>query len=74
MISDAASPHPGMAHEPGIESWSRYWADARWRLLATMDLLRQRGDNMLDHEAAGMPLLLHFDAQPVGNARDFAAP
>jgi hypothetical protein len=74
MISDTESPQPATANEPAIESWARYWADAWWRSLATMDLLRQRADNMLDHEAAGMPPLLHFDAEPVADARDFAAP
>lgn len=72
MRSDLSSTANGVAAP--LESWVRYWADALWRSLATMDLLRQRGDNMLDHEAAGMPPLLHFDAEPVANARDFASP
>jgi hypothetical protein len=57
-----------------LQSWTRYWGDAVWRSIATMDLLRQRADNMLDHQAAGMPPLLHFDAEPVANARDFPSP
>ena len=57
-----------------IESWARYWADATWRSLATMDLLRQRADNMLDHQTAGMPPLLHFDGEQVADAREFASP
>jgi len=68
------SPDLSNAVTAPLESWTRYWADALWRSLATMDLLRQRADNMLDHEAAGMPPLLHFDAAPVADARDFASP
>lgn len=67
------SPAKAAAAAP-LEPWTRYWADALWRSLATMDLLRQRADNMLDHEAAGMPPLLHFDAEPVADAHDFAPP
>jgi len=57
-----------------LEPWTRYWTDTLWRSFATMDLLRQRADNMLDHEAAGMPPLLHFDAEPVADAHDFSPP
>ncbi|MCW5660043.1 MAG: DUF3141 domain-containing protein [Burkholderiaceae bacterium] len=56
------------------DSWTRYWADAMWRSLATMDLMRQRADNMLDHQAAGMPPLLHFEGKEIADARTFAPP
>jgi len=57
-----------------IDSLSRYWADAQWRAFAAMDLLRQRANNMLSHEAEGMPPLLHFEAEPVADARTFSPP
>jgi len=39
----------------GLEALARYWADAAWRVVATMDTLRERAANMRQHEAAGMP-------------------
>ncbi len=43
----------------------RYWLDAVWRAAATADTLRERAANTSDHEAAGMPPLLHFGSEPV---------
>jgi hypothetical protein len=51
-----------------------YWADAAWRALATMDTLRERAARMREHEAAGMPPLLHFDAAQVADGRDGSPP
>jgi hypothetical protein len=53
---------------------ARYWADAAWRALATMDTLRERAARMREHEAAGMPPLLHFDAEQVADGRDGTPP
>jgi hypothetical protein len=39
-----------------------------------MDTLRERADNMLAHEAAGMPPLLDFAYETVLDAREFAQP
>lgn len=75
MASTDLTANPAVNAAPApLEAWGRYWADAAWRSVATMDLLRQRADNMLDHQAAGMPPLLHFEAEAVADARDFATP
>lgn len=57
-----------------FETWVRYCTDAAWRTVASMDLLRQRADNMLDHQAADMPPLLHFEGKQIADARTFASP
>lgn len=54
--------------------WIDYWADALWRTAATLDTLRERADNIEQHEAAGMPPLLHFDAEEVADAHAFSPP
>jgi hypothetical protein len=53
---------------------ARYWSDAAWRAVATMDTLRERAARMREHEAAGMPPLLHFDAEQVADGRDGSPP
>lgn len=62
-----------MTEHPLI-TWSRYCADAIWRWIATMDTLRARAANMQEHEAAGMPPLLHFDAEQIADAHDHHPP
>lgn len=54
----------------GVQAWARYWADVAWRVASTMDTLRERAARMREHEAAGMPPLLHFEAEQVADGRD----
>ncbi|NML16949.1 DUF3141 domain-containing protein [Azohydromonas caseinilytica] len=61
-----SSPHAGWS-TPAL---LRYWADVAWRTVATMDTLRERARVMREHEAAGMPPLLHFEAEQVADGRD----
>lgn len=42
------------------DAW-RYSVDFMQRSLLFLDVLRERGDNMLAHERAGQPPLLDFD-------------
>jgi hypothetical protein len=58
----------------GLDAWSRYWADAAWRSVATMETLRERATNMQQHADAGMPPLLHFESEAVADGRDFTPP
>lgn len=60
--------------ENSLTAWNRYCADAAWRWVATMDVLRERAANMQAHEAAGMPPLLHFEAEQVADARELNPP
>lgn len=52
----------------------RYQIDRWQRMLLFVDTLRERADNMLAHEAAGMPPLLDFDYELLLDARTFARP
>jgi pimeloyl-ACP methyl ester carboxylesterase len=54
--------------------WLQYCGDALWRSAATMDTLRERAENIQQHEAAGMPPLLHFEAEEVADAHAFSPP
>lgn len=56
------------------EQWRRYQVDLVQRSILFMDALRERADNMLAHEAAGMPPLLSFAHEVVLDARQFAVP
>jgi len=51
-----------------------YQIDAFQRSVLFFDTLRQRADNMLEHEKAGMPPLLDFKYETVLDARKFERP
>lgn len=51
-----------------------YYVDALQRSVLFMDVLRERGDNMLAHERAGQPPLLDFEHELVLDARQFERP
>ena len=61
-------------HQSVTEQLFRYQVDVVQRSILFMDVLRQRADNMLSHEAAGMPPLLDFAHEVVLDARQFAVP
>lgn len=52
----------------------QYQVDRWQRMVLFMDTLRERADNMLAHEAAGMPPLLDFAYETLLDAREFAQP
>ena len=53
---------------------AEYWIDAWQRSILTWDLLRQRGNQYLEHERSGHPPVLVFDYRMVADARTFAKP
>jgi len=55
------------------EAW-RYQLDLWQRSVLFLDILRERADRMLDHEASGLPPVLGFSYEPVVDARTFAKP
>lgn len=63
-----------MSTMPPALDWFEYAADAAWRTAALADTLRERAANMREHEASGMPPLLHFEHEQVADARDFEPP
>ena len=59
---------------PWFGDASRYQLDLWQRSVLFLDILRERGNNMLDHEQAGLPPLLDFPYETVLDARSFAKP
>lgn len=66
--------HPGPWPAAALPALARYWADTAWRAVSAMDTLRERAARMREHEAAGMPPLLHFDAEQIADGRDGTPP
>ncbi|WP_373973810.1 DUF3141 domain-containing protein [Chitinibacter sp. SCUT-21] len=62
---------------PASEWWQSglaYWQDTLQRQALFWDVLRERGDQFLQHEAAGKPPVLKFAYEIVVDARQFARP
>lgn len=51
-----------------------YGLDVWARTILFLDALRQRADNMLEHERAGLPPLLDFKYETILDARHFTSP
>lgn len=66
----------GAAHQTGtlFDAWQSYWTDAAQRMVLTLDTLRQRGDNFLEHEEAGCPPVLNYDYEVVIDGADLPRP
>lgn len=54
--------------------WCNYAADAAQRSVLFWDVLRQRGNQFIEHERAGMPPVLHFESEMIMDARTFERP
>ena len=52
----------------------RYSIDATQRTILFWDTLRQRGNQWIDDQRAGQPLLLHYASQMLADARTFERP
>ncbi|WP_306143367.1 DUF3141 domain-containing protein [Roseibium sp. MMSF_3412] len=55
-------------------AFESYWKDAAQRIVLTMDTLRQRGDNFIEHEEAGCPPVLIYDYDLVLDGADLPHP
>lgn len=56
------------------DHWAAYARDAGERAVLTLDILRQRGDIFLDHEAAGCPPVLDYAYELVMDGHDLPYP
>ncbi len=54
--------------------WLGYSVDAAQRSVLFLDAMRERGNNYLEHTAAGQPPLLHFDYETVMDGRKLPRP
>ena len=59
---------------PGATSVIDYWVDAWQRSILLLDVLRQRGNNYLEHNAREAPHVLSFDAELVLDGRTLPRP
>ncbi len=60
-----------------VDAWQDardYVVDGMQRSILFWDTLRQRGNNYLEHEAAGKPPLLHYPWEMVADGRTYARP
>ncbi len=56
------------------KNWGDYLVDAAERSVLYLDILRQRGNNYLEHEAAGLPPVLDFEYETIIDGRTLARP
>jgi len=61
-------------HGALAEDWRDYLADAGKRAIVMMDILRERGDIFLEHEAAGCPPVLIYDYEVALDGADLEHP
>ncbi len=57
-----------------VSDWSEYLRDAGQRVALTMDVLRERGDVFLEHEALGCPPVLAYDYDVIVDGKDLTRP
>src|SRR3954453_4792046 len=59
---------------PGINSAFEYWVDAWQRSVLLLDVLRQRGNNYVEHNARKAPHVLTFEVELVLDGRTLPRP
>ena len=59
---------------PGANDLVDYWVDAWQRSILLLDVLRQRGNNSIEHNARKAPNVLSFDAELVLDGRTLSRP
>src|SRR5689334_12580056 len=59
---------------PGVNDALDYWVDAWQRSVLLLDVLRQRGNNYVEHNARKAPHVLTFAAELVLDGRTFVRP
>ena len=69
----AAGPKEATSVDP-MQETREYAVDVWERTILFWDTLRQRADNMLEHERAGLPPLLDFKYETLLDARHFEQP
>jgi hypothetical protein len=59
---------------PGVTSAFDYWVDAWQRSILLLDVLRERGNNYVEHNARNAPHVLSFEAELVLDGRSLERP
>lgn len=79
MVNKAkSSSNPTVSSEPGVTSLAaaatEYWTDAWQRSILFWDVLRERGNDYLEHESSGKPPVLAFDYEIIVDGRKLERP
>jgi pimeloyl-ACP methyl ester carboxylesterase len=56
------------------EAWASYWTDFAQRSVLFLDVLRERGNNYIEHIKEGTPPLLAFKWEMISDGRKFERP
>ncbi len=64
----------GAAFADPWREWADYAADFAQRFVLFWDVMRERGDNYLEHVKEGQPPLLAFKSEMIADGRTFARP
>jgi pimeloyl-ACP methyl ester carboxylesterase len=59
---------------PNVNFFQDYWVDAWQRSILTLDVLRERGNICLEHNAQNAPNVLSFEFEPVRDGRTLPKP
>ena len=70
----AGSAHAAQDAVEFWRQWAEYNVDFAQRSALYWDTLRQRGNQWLEHEAAGKPPVLTYKYETIADARDYARP
>ncbi|MET0592229.1 MAG: DUF3141 domain-containing protein [Polyangiaceae bacterium] len=78
--SNAGNPTPAASTSLPLDPWAtaraatEYWLDAWQRTILTWDVLRERGNQYLEHAKSGSPPVLAFDYETVVDGRELDRP
>jgi pimeloyl-ACP methyl ester carboxylesterase len=73
-MTQSAARQPSDWPSPGASDLLDYWIDAWQRSILFLDVLRQRGNNSIEHNARSVPHVLSFDAELVLDGRSLPRP
>jgi hypothetical protein len=73
MMQKVTNPSSGWLF-PGANDLLNYWVDAWQRSILLLDVLRQRGNNSLEHNARSAPHVLRFEVELVLDGRSLPRP
>jgi pimeloyl-ACP methyl ester carboxylesterase len=74
QLAEKAADLPSPWPMPGVNDLLDYWVDAWQRSILLLDVLRQRGNNSIEHNARKAPNVLGFDAELVLDGRSLPRP
>src|SRR6202011_853647 len=73
-VAEKAANPPSSWPMAGSNDLLDYWVDAWQRSILLLDVLRQRGNNSIEHNARRAPNVLSFDAELVLDGRSLPRP